>query len=70
MLKKLDSLAVLFLVLGGLVWGVYGLYRVNVIEYIFDQLWLIRILYVLFGIALICHLVSCRKDIKKKRTKR
>lgn len=70
MLRKLDNLAVLFLVLGGLVWGIFGLYRLNVVEYVFDREWLIRIIYVIFGIAFVYHLITCRKDSKKKKSKR
>ena len=70
MLRKLDNLAVLFLVLSGFVWGVYGLYRLNIIEYVFDRVWLIRIIYVSFGIAFIYHLITCRQESKKIKTKR
>lgn len=70
MLRKLDNLAVLFLVLGGFVWGIVGLYGLNVVEYVFDREWLIRIIYVIFGIAFVYHLITCRKSSKKKNAKR
>ena len=69
MLRKLDNLAVLFLVLGGFVWGIIGLYGLNIVEYVFDREWLIRIIYVIFGIALVYHLITCRKSSKKKKAK-
>jgi len=69
MLKKLDNLAVLFLVLSGLVWGVFGLYRLNIVEYVFNREWLVRIIYVLFGFAFVYHSITCRKDNKKKKVK-
>ncbi|MCB1085317.1 MAG: DUF378 domain-containing protein [Chlamydiia bacterium] len=70
MLKKLDNLSLLLLVLGGIVWGIAGLYRINIVEYVFNREWLIRIIYVLFGFAFVCHLISWRVDSKKKKTKR
>ncbi len=70
MLRRLDGLAVLFLVLSGIVWGFVGLYRLNLVEYVFDREWLVRIIYVLFGVAFIYHTISWRADSKKKKTKR
>ena len=68
--KKLDNLAVLLLVIAGIVWGVLGLYQLNLVEYIFNREWLIRAVYVLFGFAFVYHLVSCRKEKKRQKTKR
>ena len=70
MIKKLDNLAILFLVLSGIVWGIMGLYRINVVEYIFDREWLIRIIYVFFGLAFVYHIISCKADRKKRKSKR
>jgi uncharacterized membrane protein YuzA (DUF378 family) len=70
MMKRLDGLAVLFLVLSGIVWGFVGLYRLNLVEYVFNREWLVRIIYVLFGFAFIYHTISCRKSSKKKKAKR
>lgn len=70
MMKRLDGLAILFLVLGGIVWGFVGLYRLNLVEYVFDREWLVRIIYVLFGFAFIYHTISWRMSSKKKRAKR
>ena len=70
MMKRLDGLAVLFLVLSGIVWGFVGLYRLNLVEYVFDHEWLVRIIYVLFGFAFIYHTISWRANCKKKKTKR
>ena len=70
MMKRLDGLAVLFLVISGIVWGFVGLYRLNLVEYVFNREWLVRIIYVLFGFAFIYHTISCRKSSKKKKAKR
>ncbi|MCB1110949.1 MAG: DUF378 domain-containing protein [Chlamydiia bacterium] len=70
MMKRLDGLAIFFLVLGGIVWGFVGLYRLNLVEYVFDREWLVRIIYVLFGFAFIYHTIAWRVNSKKKKAKR
>ena len=70
MLKKFNNLAILLLVISGLVWGVFGLYQINMVEYVFDREWLIRIIYVLFGVAFIYRFLTCRSESKKKKSRR
>lgn len=70
MLKRLDGLAVLFLVLSGIVWGIVGIFQLNLVEYVFDREWLVRTIYVLFGFAFISHSISWYSDSKKKKAKR
>ena len=65
MLKRLDGLAVFLLILGGIVWGFIGLYRLNLVEYIFDREWLIRVIYVFFGLAMVYRVLSCKGQKKK-----
>ena len=70
MLNKLNSLALVLLIIGGLVWGFIGLYRINIIEYVFYRYWIIRIAYVLFGAAFVYKFIYCRLERKKRRLKR
>ena len=70
MLNKLNSLALVLLIIGGLVWGFIGLYRINVIEYIFYRYWIIRIVYVLFGAAFVYQFIYRRLEKKKGKLKR
>jgi uncharacterized membrane protein YuzA (DUF378 family) len=65
MLKKLNGLAVLLLVIGGIVWGFVGVYRLNLVTYVFDREWIIRVIYVIFGLSMIYHLLSCKHKSKK-----
>ena len=67
MLKKLDGLAILLLIIGGIVWGFVGLYRLNLVTYVFDREWIIRIVYVIFGLSMIYHVISCKNCKKKKK---
>jgi|GEM_PF-1025109 uncharacterized membrane protein YuzA (DUF378 family) len=68
--RKLDGLAILLLVLSGIVWGVVGLFGINLVEYVFTREWLIRLIYVAFGIAFVYHTIAWRMDSKKKKSKR
>jgi len=70
MLKKLNNLAIILLVISGIVWGFVGLYRLNLVTYVFDREWIIRIIYVLFGLSMIYHLLACKNMGKKKGSKR
>jgi len=70
MLKKLDGLAILLLVIGGIVWGFVGLYRLNLVTYVFDREWIIRIIYVIFGLSMIYHLIAWKNNKKKKGARR
>jgi len=70
MLKKLDNLAILLLVISGIVWGFIGLYRLNLVTYVFDREWIVRIIYVLFGLSMIYHILSCKNKSKGKGSKR
>ncbi|MCY3974593.1 MAG: DUF378 domain-containing protein [Simkaniaceae bacterium] len=64
-MKKLDILVCFFLCLGGFNWGVYGLFRINIIEYFVVQRWLDCLIYVLIGASAIYQAVGW-KLIKKR----
>lgn len=70
MFKKLDNLAILLLVISGIVWGFVGLYRLNLVTYVFDREWVIRIIYVIFGLSMVYHLIAYKNERKKKGSKR
>ena len=70
MLSKLNNLALVLLIVGGLVWGIIGLYRINVVEYIFYRYWIIRIVYVIFGTAFVYHVICRHIERKRKRQRR
>lgn len=51
-MKILEMVVVILLIIGGLVWGLLGLFNFNLVEMIFGQLpILVRVIYVLFGVA-------------------
>ena len=52
-MKKVDAVALLFLVFGGINWGLWGLFEFNLVYYIFGTDWIDRVVYVLLGISAI-----------------
>ena len=65
-MKKLDSLVCILLCLGGLNWGLMGLFEFNLVEYFVGRSWLDRLIYVLIGAAAIYQAVGW-KQIRKRR---
>jgi len=59
-MKKLHILAVILLVLGGINWGIYGLFDFNLIDYIFGRVWIDRVIYVLFGLSSLYLITFCK----------
>ena len=59
-MKKLHILAVILLVLGGINWGIYGLFDFNLIDYIFGRVWIDRVIYVLFGLSSLYLIAFCK----------
>lgn len=64
-MKKIDTVACILLCLGGLNWGLIGLFDFNLVEYFVGRYWLDRLIYVLIGIAAIYQAVGW-KQIKKR----
>jgi uncharacterized membrane protein YuzA (DUF378 family) len=53
-MKTLDVIAAVLLVIGGLNWGLVGLFDFNLVEFIFGQLPVIaRAIYIIVGLAAI-----------------
>lgn len=50
-MKAVDLLVTILLIIGGLNWGLVGLFNINVIDWIFRDTGIARILYILVGLA-------------------
>lgn len=59
-MKKIDMIALILLVIGGITWGIFGLSNFNIIDYVFGKIWIDKILYVLVGLSAIYALVTCK----------
>lgn len=67
MIKKIDNLAVILLMISGVIWGILGTKDVNLVTYIFPTSYgIVKFVYVIFGLAAVCHILACRW---KKRNK-
>jgi len=65
-MKKLDVIAAILLVIGGLNWGLIGVADFNLVDAIFGQMpALMRIIYVLVGLAAVYQIFQW-KEIRKR----
>ncbi|QVL56249.1 MAG: DUF378 domain-containing protein [Simkaniaceae bacterium] len=64
-MKKLDTLVCVLLCIGGLNWGLIGLFEFNLVEYFVGKSWLDRLIYVLIGASAVYQAVGW-KQIKKR----
>lgn len=59
-MKVVGIIAVILLILGGLNWGLVGLFNFNLVEFIFGQLpVIVRIIYILIGLSAIYKIFAC-----------
>jgi uncharacterized protein len=56
-MKKLDMVILSLLIAGGINWGLWGFFKFNLLEYIIGNIWIISILYIIFGAAAIYYMV-------------
>ena len=50
-MKKIDMLALILLIVGGINWGLYGVLSFNIVDYVFGKIWIDKIIYFLVGIS-------------------
>lgn len=58
MKKIIDIIASALLIIGGLNWGLWGIWDMNVVNYIFGQIWLERFVYFLFATAAVYAMIA------------
>ena len=68
-MKKIDTLALILLIIGGLNWGIYGFFDLNVIDYIFGRVWIDRVLYIFIGISAAYLTVAWRTVVSRLNKK-
>lgn len=62
-MKKLEHLALLLLILGGINFGLWGVFDFNLVDYVFGRIWIDRLLYFLMGVSAI-YLAVVWKNLK------
>jgi uncharacterized membrane protein YuzA (DUF378 family) len=68
-MKVLDFIVVILLIIGGLNWGLVGIFDFDLVEFIFGQMSIItRIIYILVAISAIYQIILW-KDMHKRSVK-
>lgn len=57
-MKKLDTAALTLVLIGGISWGLIGLFDWNPVQYFFNLYWLERLIYVAVGVAGVFQIVN------------
>lgn len=57
-MKALDVVVAILLIVGGLNWGLVGLFEFNLVDYLFGKMVIDRIIYVLVGLSAVYQAVG------------
>jgi uncharacterized protein len=69
-MKKIEILALVLLILGGLNWGIFSVFEFNVIDYVFGKVWIDRVLYFFMGVSAIYSMFTWKMLVPKKTGRR
>lgn len=50
-MKFINIISIILVIIGGINWGLIGIFEFNLVEYLFEHIYLDRILYTIVGIA-------------------
>jgi uncharacterized membrane protein YuzA (DUF378 family) len=65
-METLQKIALVFTIIGALVWGIVGIFDINIIDAIFQDMYIIaRIIYIIVGICGIINIGLLFNDIDK-----
>lgn len=65
-METLQKLALVFTIIGALVWGIIGIFDINIIDVIFQDMYIIaRIIYIIVGICGIINIGLLFNHIEK-----
>jgi len=56
-MKVFDSIVTVLLIVGGLNWGLVGLFEFDLVQSIFGQGALMRVIYTIVGLSAICKVI-------------
>lgn len=57
-MKKVDTIAIVLILIGAFNWGLIGFVDFNLIDYLVVRFWLVRAIYALVGLAAIYLVVN------------
>lgn len=52
-MKNVDFFSLILLIIGGINWGLWGVFDFNLVDYIFGRVWIDRVLYFFIGLSAI-----------------
>lgn len=68
-MKVINVIAIILVIIGGINWGLVGIFNFNVVDYLFKETYIDRIIYTLVGISAV-YLALAWKMICKSSCKR
>ncbi len=68
-MKKFDLVAFVLVVIGGINWGLWGLLEFNFVDYVFGNLWIANLIYVLIGVSALYFVITWKAIVSKMRRK-
>ena len=65
-METLQKVALVFTIIGGIIWGIIGLFNFNPLEALFSNMLIIpRIIYIIVGICALINIGFLFNDIEK-----
>jgi len=64
-MKTFDKICYILLLIGGINWGLVGIFDFNLVDFIFAKLFIDRIVYVLVGLSAVYLIIAC-KNVKMR----
>ena len=66
-METLQKIALIFTIIGAVVWGIYGLFDINIVAALFgNQTMISRIVYILVGLCGLINIGSFFSDLDRK----
>jgi uncharacterized membrane protein YuzA (DUF378 family) len=67
MIKIFDLIATILVIIGGLNWGLVGLFNFNLVDFLFGKMPMIeRLIYIIVGLAAIYMIIALKRWFSKK----
>lgn len=66
-MKTLNLIALILLIIGGLNWGLFGLFYFDLVHMIFGVSLLSRLVYILIGASAVWEIVKLKQILAKKK---
>ncbi len=65
MMKKLEGVSFILITISGILWGIYALWELDMVNYLLGPNWLADLVDVLFGIAAVVFVLNFKSLSRK-----